>query len=48
MNTNFLDLTKTNWGEVKDRQYDMVLLPWGAIEPHNYHLPYITDAILTY
>lgn len=26
----------------------MALLPWGATEPHNYHLPYLTDAILSH
>lgn len=25
----------------------MVLLPWGAMEPHNYHLPYLTDCYLS-
>ena len=26
----------------------MVLLPWGATEPHNLHLPYLTDCILSH
>ncbi len=47
MKHNFLDLSKTNWGEVQQHQYDIVVLPWGAIEPHNFHLPYITDAIIS-
>ena len=25
--------------------YDVALLPWGATEPHNLHLPYGTDSI---
>ncbi|CDN30301.1 Creatinine amidohydrolase [Mucinivorans hirudinis] len=25
----------------------LAILPWGAIEPHNYHLPYYTDCILS-
>ncbi len=45
---NFLDLSVTNWGEVKNRRYDMAILPWGAVEPHNYHLPYVTDSVLTH
>lgn len=24
----------------------VAVIPWGAIEPHNYHLPYMTDCIL--
>ena len=24
------------------------MLPWGATEPHNYHLPYLTDCILSH
>ncbi len=24
----------------------IVALPWGATEPHNLHLPYMTDCIL--
>ena len=45
---NFLNLSVTSWGEVKKYTYDMAILPWGAVEPHNYHLPYLTDSILTY
>lgn len=36
-------LEETNWKEVKERQPDVVILPWGATEAHNYHLPYGTD-----
>ena len=38
-------LAECNWGEVKDRQVDLAILPWGAVEAHNYHLPYGTDVI---
>lgn len=24
-------------------KYEVAVLPWGATEPHNYHLPYATD-----
>lgn len=41
-------LPETHYGEVLEHRYDIVILPWGAVEPHNYHLPYLTDAILTY
>ncbi|MBN1893427.1 creatininase family protein [bacterium] len=38
-------LFETNWKTVKATDYDVAVLPWGAIEAHNYHLPYGTDAI---
>lgn len=43
-----LDLTVSCFGRVKDLKYDLVLLPWGATEPHNLHLPYLTDCILSH
>src|SRR4028118_906882 len=36
-------LAETNWKEVKDTAYKVAVLPWGATEAHNYHLPYATD-----
>ncbi len=42
------DLSLTNYGYVKDRNYQLAILPWGATEPHNYHLPYLTDCILSH
>ena len=38
-------LAETNWKNVKDAVYDIAVLPWGATEAHNYHLPYATDNI---
>ncbi len=38
-------LAETNWKYVKDATYDVAILPWGATEAHNYHLPYATDNI---
>lgn len=38
-------LAETNWKNVKDEQYQLVVLPWGATEAHNYHLPYSTDNV---
>lgn len=40
------DLASKNYKEVKETTYDFVVLPWGATEPHNYHLPYLTDCYL--
>ena len=40
------DVTTAVWGEVKQAEhYDIALLPWGATEPHNGHLPYCTDVL---
>jgi creatinine amidohydrolase len=36
-------LSETNYKTVKSTHYDIALLPWGATEAHNYHLPYGTD-----
>ena len=36
-------LAEANWKSVKDTAYEVAILPWGATEPHNYHLPYSTD-----
>ena len=38
-------LAETNWKEVKDADFDLAVLPWGATEAHNYHLPYGADNI---
>jgi len=38
-------LKETNWKTVRSTDYDVVVLPWGAIEAHNRHLPYGTDVI---
>ena len=43
-----IDLSITAWKEVKDTNFDVAVLPWGATEPHNLHLPYGTDSILSY
>lgn len=40
------DITTAKWGEVKRvPKYDLAILPWGATEPHNGHLPYCTDML---
>lgn len=36
-------LNETNWKFIKGNHYEIAILPWGATEPHNYHLPYGTD-----
>jgi len=36
-------LAETNWKSVKGTPFDVAILPWGATEPHNFHLPYAAD-----
>lgn len=48
MPRSLVDLSCACYGEVKDHKYELAILPWGATEPHNQHLPYMTDAILSH
>ena len=43
-----VDLCACTYGQVQNNDYDVVILPWGATEPHNRHLPYLTDCILSH
>ncbi len=36
-------LAETNWNDLQNTRFDLAVLPWGATEAHNYHLPYATD-----
>lgn len=38
-------LAESNWKNIKKENFNLVVLPWGATEAHNYHLPYATDNI---
>jgi len=40
-------LAETNYHHVKDCEYSVAVLPMGATEPHNLHLPYGTDTFET-
>ena len=42
-----INISISNWKTIQNQTYDIVILPWGATEPHNYHLPYGTDTILS-
>lgn len=42
------DLSVSCYGVTRDIEYALAVLPWGATEPHNLHLPYLTDAILSH
>lgn len=36
-------LLEANYGDIKNMQFEVAVLPFGATEPHNLHLPYGTD-----
>lgn len=38
-------LAETTWKTVQRTRYEVAVLPWGATEAHNLHLPYATDTI---
>lgn len=38
-------LAETSWKHVREAKREVAVLPWGATEAHNYHLPYATDTI---
>ncbi len=38
-------LNELTWKTVRDARYEVAVLPWGATEAHNLHLPYSTDNI---
>lgn len=40
-------LGESTWAEVRASRFDVAMLPWGATEAHNTHLPYATDSIET-
>ena len=45
MNERPYVLAESNWKIVDPTPYAAAILPWGATEPHNYHLPYGTDNV---
>ena len=40
-------LNELTWKSVRESRYDVAVLPWGATEAHNLHLPYSTDNLET-
>ncbi len=40
-------LSETTWQAVREAEYRLAVLPWGATEAHNTHLPYGTDGLET-
>ncbi|MDP4240861.1 MAG: creatininase family protein [Bacteroidota bacterium] len=39
-------LKHTTWKSTKEAGYQVAVLPWGATEAHNFHLPYSTDVVI--
>ena len=39
-------LNETNWKSAREIDFQLAVLPWGATEAHNLHLPYSTDNVL--
>lgn len=38
-------LAENNWKNIKEMNVELAVLPWGATEAHNYHMPYGTDNV---
>ncbi|MDZ7681259.1 MAG: creatininase family protein [Fodinibius sp.] len=38
-------LAESNYKSLQEQEVELAILPWGATEAHNYHLPYATDVI---
>ncbi len=38
-------LAEGHWPAVREAGYTLAVLPWGATEAHNFHLPYGTDTL---
>jgi len=36
-------LAENNWKNLQHERFELAVLPWGATEAHNYHMPYGTD-----
>ncbi|AMQ56059.1 creatininase family protein [Algoriphagus sanaruensis] len=36
-------LKEANWKSLETFRYELAVLPWGATEAHNFHMPYGTD-----
>ncbi|MEG0814578.1 MAG: creatininase family protein [Mucinivorans sp.] len=42
-----MNLEKATLSDSSAARFEMAILPWGALEPHNQHLPYYTDCLLS-
>ncbi|MDG1809179.1 MAG: creatininase family protein [Pirellulaceae bacterium] len=39
------NLARSNYRAIRELKYEVAVLPFGATEPHNLHLPYSTDTL---
>jgi creatinine amidohydrolase len=39
-------LAESYWKSLRDQDIDLAVLPWGATEAHNFHLPFSTDNVM--
>jgi creatinine amidohydrolase len=39
-------LAETNWKTIRNQDIELVVLPWGATEAHNLHMPFSTDNVM--
>jgi creatinine amidohydrolase len=39
-------LAENNWKTLRDQAIELAILPWGATEAHNLHLPFSTDNVM--
>ena len=44
-NVNAWNLAESNYAAIRDCEFEVAVLPFGATEPHNLHLPYSTDTL---
>ena len=42
---NAWNLAEANYSVIKDQEFEVAVMPFGATEPHNLHLPYSTDTL---
>ncbi len=45
MNGLSVTLQHAHYAHLKEEKFEVAVLPWGATEAHNYHLPYGTDIL---
>ena len=45
MTNKYVSMRKTTYKDYLDNPPNVIVLPWGATEAHNYHLPYASDTM---
>lgn len=43
--SNAWNLAESSYSVIKQQEFEVAVLPFGATEPHNLHLPYSTDTL---